>query len=144
MKKRFFIGWGITGILLTGPAGAAMSEQAQQRFQQGLAYERLGRVEQAYTELQLAHTLDARDAPASLALGVVALRLQRFDVAQRSLENSIALDPGSVASYYVLAMLYEHQHLPERALDMWQRFSGLSNDPVLLDAAKRHIAFLQP
>ena len=48
-----------------------------QHFQAGLAYERLGRYDDAYTELQLAFALDQDNAELALALGIVASRLGR-------------------------------------------------------------------
>src|SRR3989442_14749314 len=64
---------------------------AAQRFQTGLAYERLGRYDDAYTELQLAFALDQNTTEVAVALGVVATRLGRLEVAQRSLERSVAV-----------------------------------------------------
>ena len=80
---------------------------ADPHFQAGLAYERLGRYDESYTELQLAFALDQDNAGIALALGIVASRLGRAEVAQRALERSIALDSDSVASYYQLALVYE-------------------------------------
>src|SRR5438132_780021 len=101
------------------------NQTAASRYQSGLAYERLGRLEEAYTELQLACALDPGDARMALALGVVALRLTRDEVAQRALEQSITLDANSTASYYELAYLYEKQQTDDRAIDSWNRFLQL-------------------
>src|SRR5260221_3409068 len=101
---------------------------ADQHFQTGLAYERLGRYDEAYTELQLAFALNPDDAQKALALGVVACRLGRLEVAQRALERSIAVDSGSMASYYHLALLYEKNGTMDRALDAWHRFLSITQD----------------
>src|SRR5688500_9437438 len=81
--------------------------EAARHYQQGLAYERLGRIEEAYTELQLATNLTPNDAKAQLALGLVASRMGNLEVAQRALEASIAADGNSVASYHHLALIFE-------------------------------------
>src|SRR5688572_8712587 len=99
---------------------------ATQHFQTGLAYERLGRLEEAYTALQLAFALEPQNARIDVALGVVASRLGRLDVAQRALEKSISVEPDSVASYFHLALVYEKNGAFERALDAWHRFSALN------------------
>jgi tetratricopeptide (TPR) repeat protein len=132
--------------LSTGQAGLPTSQAvdtAQSHYQSGLAYERLGRLDEAYTELQLACALDANNAPMALALGIVATRLNRTDEALRSLEHSIALDANSIASYYELAMIYEKQARNDRALDSWERFLELNQDTELKLVAKKHIDHLE-
>jgi len=136
----------LVGLLiapLSLSAAAAPSESAAQHYQSGLAYERLGRLNEAYTELQLACALDADDARLALALGVVALRLKQYDVAQRTLEHSIILDSNSTASYYELAYLYEKQNAVDRALDSWNRFLALNQDDLLKLEAQKHIRLLE-
>jgi tetratricopeptide (TPR) repeat protein len=129
--------------LATVSWGAESVETAATHYQTGLAYERLGRLEESYTELQLACVLDANDARMALALGLVALRLARYDVAQRSLEHSIVLDANSSASYYHLALLYEQQNAQDRALDSWNRFLELTPDESLKLQARKHIQYLE-
>jgi tetratricopeptide (TPR) repeat protein len=129
--------------LATVSWGAESVDTAAAHYQTGLAYERLGRLEEAYTELQLACVLDANDARLALALGIVALRLTHYDVAQRSLEHSITLDANSAASYYHLALLYEQQNARDRALDSWNRFLELSPDESLKLQARKHIQYLE-
>jgi tetratricopeptide (TPR) repeat protein len=116
---------------------------AASHFQAGLAYERLGRLDEAYTELQLACALDAEDARMALALGVVGLRLGRYDAAQRALERSITRDANSVASYYELALVYEKQKAVDRAIDSWGRFLDLNHDDSLKLEARKHLQFLE-
>lgn len=126
-----------------GAEDAPSAETSAQHFQAGLAYERLGRLQDAYTELQLACALDDQDVSKALALGVVALRLGRDDVAQRALEHSIALDANSVASYYELALLYEKQKANDRATDSWNRFLELVTDERLKIEARKHLRYLE-
>jgi len=116
---------------------------APQHFQTGLAYERLGRYDEAYTELQLAFALDQDDVQKAVALGVVACRLGRLEVAQRVLERSIAVDSNSIASYYHLGLIYEKNGASARALDAWHRFLSLSQDDTLKTIAKKHIQYLE-
>ena len=116
---------------------------AAQHFQTGLAYERLGRYDEAYTELQLSYALDPDDAQNAVALGVVACRLGRMEVAQRALERSIAVDSNSIASYYQLALIYEKNGTVDRALDAWHRFLSLNQDETLKVIAKKHIQNLE-
>ena len=116
---------------------------SDQHFQTGLAYERLVRYDEAYTELQLAFALNPDDAQMALALGIVACRLGRLEPAQRALERSIAVDSGSIASYYHLALLYEKNGTIDRALDAWHRFLSISQDETLKTIAKKHIQYLE-
>lgn len=116
---------------------------ADPHFQAGLAYERLGRFDEAYTELQLAFALDPNSTAAALALGLVASRLGNLEVAQRALERSVALDAGSVASYFQLALLYEKKQMADRAQDAWHRFLPLSQDDVLKAIAQKHLQYLE-
>ena len=116
---------------------------AATHYQTGLAYERLGRYEEAYTELQLAFALDQNNTELALALGVVASRLGRLEAAQRALERSLSLDSNSVASYYQLALLYEKKGVTDRARDAWQRFLSLSQDDPLKEVARRHLQYLE-
>src|SRR5262245_24758318 len=92
-------------------------DPSTEHFQAGLAYERLGRLDEAYTELQVAFALNQNKTELATALGIVASRLGRLEVAQRALERSIALESNSVASYYQLAFLYEKMKKTERAQD---------------------------
>jgi tetratricopeptide (TPR) repeat protein len=119
------------------------TETANNHYLSGLAYERLGRLDEAYTKLQLACALEPKDARMALALGVVALRLGNDEVAQRSLEQSIAIDANSVASYYVLALLYEKLKSSDRAIDSWNRFIELNRDDVLKVEARKHLQYLE-
>jgi tetratricopeptide (TPR) repeat protein len=114
-----------------------------QHFQAGLAYERLGRYDESYTELQLAFALDQNNPELATALGIVACRLGRLDGAQRALERSIALDSNSVASYYQLALIYEKINRSDRAEDAWRRFMSLSHDDLLKGIAQKHIQYLE-
>lgn len=122
---------------------AAPADLAQQHFQSGLAYERLGRFEEAYTELQLAANLDPENSQMALAVGVVASRLAHYDEALRALEHSIALDANSCASYYELGLLYEKKDMKDRALESWQRFVNLNHDPLLKAQAQKHVQYLE-
>jgi tetratricopeptide (TPR) repeat protein len=118
-------------------------ETAAKHYQTGLAYERLGRLDEAYTELQLACALAPDHARMALALGVVAVRLAHFEVAQRSLEHSITLDANSIASYYQLAYLYEKIGAKDRAVDSWHRFFELNQDETLKQEARKHLQLLE-
>jgi len=116
---------------------------AAQHFQTGLAYERLGRLDEAYTELQLAFALSPDDAQVGMALGIVAFRLERSEVAQRALERAIAVDSNAIAAYFHLALIYEKNGSPDRALDAWHRFLALNQDETLQVIAKKHIQALE-
>jgi Flp pilus assembly protein TadD len=119
------------------------SQTAHKHYLSGLAYERLGRLEEAYTQLQLACALESKDARMALALGVVSLRLGNDEVAQRSLEQSVAIDANSTASYYQLAFLYEKLKATDRAIDSWNRFLELTRDDVLKLEARKHLQYLE-
>jgi len=117
--------------------------EAARHFQQGMAYERLGRIQEAYTELQLAANLNPNDSRIHLVLGLVASRAGNIDVAQRALEQSISLDSNSVASYHHLALIYEKKGMKERALESWTRFIQLNQDVSLRQMAEKHIRYLE-
>ncbi len=133
----------VMGISALWAVQLSADDTAAQHYQQGLAYERLGRYEQAYTELQLAYALDQNNSALALALGIVASRLGSMDTALRSLERSISVNPSSVASYYHLALVYEKIGTRDRALDAWHRFLALSQDDTLKVVAKKHIQYLE-
>ena len=130
-------------LFLLLPLRAFADDPVAQHFQTGLAYERLGRYDEAYTELQLAFALDQNNTELAAALGIVACRLGRMDVALRALERSISLNSNSVASYFELGLLYEKQGKADRALDAWRRFLSLSQDNVLKTVAQKHIQYLE-
>lgn len=143
--KRFFSVLflvSVTILLSTRSLTLYADDSAAQHYQSGLTYERLGRYEEAYTELQVASALAPSDSQAALALGIVASRLGRMEVALRALEQSIATNSGSVASYYHLALVYEKNGSKDRALDAWHRFITLSQDESLKVIAKKHIEYL--
>src|SRR5947209_3031977 len=85
--RQGLIAHGAVLVLCMAPLAAddAPDQTAASHFQAGLAYERLGRLDPAYTELQLGCTLAPNDASMALALGILANRLGRYEVAQRSL-----------------------------------------------------------
>lgn len=118
-------------------------DSAAQRYRAGLAYERIGRLDEAYTQLQLGAVLAPNDAQMQLALGTVALRLSRFEVALRALESSIMIEAQSAASYYQLALLYEKQKASERAIDSWHRFLDVNQDDFLKTQAQKHLRLLE-
>lgn len=137
----------VTVLLFSLPSSlvpvARAEDSAAQHYQSGLTYERLGRYDEAYTELQLASALNPSDSQAALALGIVASRLGRLEVALRALEQSIATNSGSVASYYHLALVYEKNGSKDRAVDAWHRFISLSQDEALKVVAKKHLQYLE-
>src|SRR5689334_7146714 len=53
----------------------AEENTAAMHYQSGLAYERLRRLDEAYTELQLASNLDNNNPSIAVALGILAMRL---------------------------------------------------------------------
>jgi len=108
-----------------------------------MAYERLGRYDEAYTELQLAFALDPDNAQNAVALGIVACRLGRIEIAQRALERAIAVNSSSIAAYYHVALIYEKNGVSARALDAWHRFLALTQDDTLKMVAKKHIQYLE-
>lgn len=143
LKRLGILSWLLVQGVLGAHADSTPAETAAMHYHEGLAYERLGRLDQAYTKLQLACVLQPNDAKMALALGVLALRLGKEEVAQRSLENSIIHDANSIASYYVLAMLYEKQKAWNRAIDSWNRFLELNRDDSLKIEAQKHLRNLE-
>lgn len=130
-------------LILLGIGEANATSLGTEHYQTGLTYERLGRYNKAYTELQLATNLDADDPRSFVALGVVAVRLGNNDEAIRAFERSITLDANACASYYELAFLYEKKSDVEHAVGAWNRFLALSQNDVLKAQARKHLAYLQ-
>ncbi len=130
-------------LFMSSSAHADLVSEAKRHYHTGLAYERLGRFEEAYTELQLASNLYPESAPIAVAVGTVAGRMGRIDESQRALEHSLALDANSCASYYELAMIYEKKEMVDRALESWHRFLALSLDEQLKVEARKHITRLE-
>jgi tetratricopeptide (TPR) repeat protein len=139
--------WIVVFLILVHCSWIAFADNVQsaayKHYHSGLAYERLGRLDEAYTQLQLACALDAEDVRSALALGVVALRLGQDEMAKRYLEKSITLDANSVASYYVLGLLYEKQKSFDRAIDSWKRFMEINRDDLLRIEAQKHLQWLE-
>lgn len=133
----------INFLICRSSFAAAPADEAARHYQQGLSYERLGRINEAYTELQLASNLNPSDPKIQLVLGLVASRVGNLDVAQRALEQSISIDSNSVASYHHLALIYEKKNMRDRALDSWTRFMQLNQDKNLRDVAEKHIKYLE-
>jgi tetratricopeptide (TPR) repeat protein len=133
----------LTACLLTPVFAEESAQTADQHFNTGLAYERLGRLDEAYTELQLASALDAQDVAKALALGVVAFRLSRYDIAKRALEQSVILDGNSIASYYELALIYEMQPAKDPAIEAWHRFLEFNVDSSLKAGISQRLQILE-
>lgn len=140
---RVLLAISVVSCITPRPIFADVTSAAQRHFQSGLAYERLGRYNEAYTELQLATNLDPIAATSFLALGVVASRLGLEDESLRALEHSIAIDARSSASYYLLAFLYEKKGLTDRAIESWQRFLQLTTDSTLKVEGQKHLSYLE-
>lgn len=108
-------------------------------LKEGLRLDNEGKTELALQTLQQAADADTSDATAQTALGAVALRARRFDVAQTALERAVAIDPKAQTALYSLAMLYEKQKRFPEARDTWQKFLNLSPSAELSEMARRHL-----
>jgi Flp pilus assembly protein TadD len=70
----------------------------------GLAYARIGRTDEALTELLLTMLLGVEDAETLTAVGQIHLGAERFDDAEAALRRAIALDAKNPQARYALGM----------------------------------------
>ena len=117
----------ITGILLTGYAYAAYARnllwsdevlfwkatinESPQKFipyhNLGLAYERLGRFEEAFEMLETARRMNPSHADTYNALGALYSKLNRFDEAEREFLIAASLKPNSINAHWSLGIIYD-------------------------------------
>jgi tetratricopeptide (TPR) repeat protein len=72
----------------------------------GDVYWRLGRLEEAERILRSSICLDATAAEPYVVLGKVLLRKRHFALAEHSLQQGIAMQPGNYTAHYFLGQLY--------------------------------------
>jgi tetratricopeptide (TPR) repeat protein len=68
----------------------------------GFAFFRIGRPDEALTELLMALSLGGEDAATVSAIGRIHLDAERFDAAERNLRRAVALSPANAQARYAL------------------------------------------
>jgi serine/threonine protein kinase len=101
-------------------------------------YERANQLESALHEYQEAVRLAPKNAPAQLALGQLALRLQRLPLAEHALVQSLFLNPGDHQARFLLSQVYEQENKLEEAFRECGYVVGpLSNNPAVQQMYQR-------
>lgn len=97
----------------------------------GVALSEAGRQTEARTVLEEVFRHDARNPTAHENLALVALRSQRFDIAESESLKALDLNPQLPQSWNYLAVARYNQGRPGEALDAWDR--ALELDPEDFD-----------
>ena len=82
----------------------------------GVAYRRLGRLEDAVRAQEQAVRLSPRSAAVHTNLGATLLQMGRLDDAARSFEASITLEPGSAGAHHSLGTVLLRARRPQDAI----------------------------
>jgi serine/threonine protein kinase len=110
--------------------------EAHQRL--AFCYERTNQLESALHEYQEAVRLAPKNAPAQLALGQLALRLQRLPLAEQALVQSLFINPGDHQARFLLSQVYEQENKLEEAFRECGYVVGpLSNNPAVQQMYQR-------
>ncbi|MBN4063628.1 tetratricopeptide repeat protein, partial [Cardiobacterium sp. AH-315-I02] len=119
--------------LLTDPVRAVRIEAA--RILAVIPYEMLSAqqtatLKKAIAEYREAQNVNADRPEAHINLGLLAIRLQQFDVAEKSYRQAVQLDVNFVEAYINLADLYRMQHQENKAEKILQQAIQLSANTV--------------
>jgi serine/threonine protein kinase len=110
--------------------------EAHQRL--AFCYERTNQLESALHEYQEAARLAPKNAPAQLALGQLAMRLQRLPLAEQALVQSLFINPGDHQARFLLSQVYEQENKLEEAFRECGYVVGpLSNNPAVQQMYQR-------
>jgi tetratricopeptide (TPR) repeat protein len=82
----------------------------------GDVYWRLGRHDEAERILRSSIWLDQTAAQPYVVLGKVLIEKRQFAMAERSLQQGIALEPGNYTAHYFLGQLYREMGRPDAAV----------------------------
>ncbi len=103
---------------------ALAPDDARGRYFLALVEERLGRINDAVTDLRRVTELDAGYAPAHWRLGLWLLDAGDIDGARRSIERALARTPGDRAATLALARVELQAPRPERAAELIEKHLG--------------------
>jgi serine/threonine protein kinase/Flp pilus assembly protein TadD len=101
-------------------------------------YEKANQLESALHEYQEAVRLAPKNASALLTLGQLAMRMQRFSVAEQALVQSLFINPGDHQTRFLLSQVYEQENKLEEAFRECGYVVGpLSNNPAVQQMYQR-------
>jgi chemotaxis protein methyltransferase CheR len=91
----------------------------------------IGKVEEAIEILLRWLTHSPNQGPACTLLGKTYAGLGNWQEAERWCQLAIVVDKLSLEAYYTLALVYEHQDLPDQAIDMMKRVIYIDRNDIL-------------
>jgi tetratricopeptide (TPR) repeat protein len=101
-------------------------------------YERTNQLESALHEYQEAVRLAPKNASAQSALGQIAMRMQRFPLAEQALVQSLFINPADHQTRFLLSQVYEQENKLEEAFRECSYVVGpLSNNPAVQQMYQR-------
>jgi serine/threonine protein kinase len=101
-------------------------------------YEKTNQLEPALHEYQETVRLAPKNASAQSALGQLAMRMQRFPVAEQALVQSLFINPGDHQTRFLLSQVYEQENKLEEAFRECGYVVGpLSNNPAVQQMYQR-------
>lgn len=78
-----------------------------------------------------------------MALGIVHLQRDEYDLSYANLQEALARDPNLAPARYTLAMLYEKKGAHSEALEEWKKFLTISRKKKFREMAEKHIEQLE-
>ncbi|MDI6757280.1 MAG: hypothetical protein QME32_04580 [Endomicrobiia bacterium] len=104
----------------------------------GLKYADAGKTAEAIEILNDAVD-DNPTAERFMALGIVHLQRDEYDLSYANLKEALERDPDLPPARYTLAMLYEKKSMPVQALEEWKMFLSVARNKKFREIAVRHI-----
>jgi tetratricopeptide (TPR) repeat protein len=108
----------------------------------GLRYADAGKTAEAVEILNDAVD-DNPTAERFMALGIVHLQRDEYDLSYANLKEALARDPGLAPARYTLAMLHEKKGMHADALDEWKKFLTVARKKKFREIAEKHIEQLE-
>lgn len=94
----------------------------------GIAYSRIGAVEEAIREIRKCVRISPRDSDAYFSLGVVFVNMDKLELARSAFLKVIAIDPDNQDGHFSLASTYFAMGLRDAALKEVKKAVGLDPD----------------
>lgn len=119
---------GVVELALKGARedAAVNPRDAEARVRLGALYRKIGRYDDALTQLRLAAKLDENNARAYFETGLTYKRMRNIDPAISAFIKAANIDPGLEEAHYRLGELYLYSDRPARATDALLRALALN------------------
>ncbi|HHM05908.1 MAG TPA: tetratricopeptide repeat protein [Gammaproteobacteria bacterium] len=124
-------------------SGAQNTSQIQSLIQQGRAASAAGHLEEAFQLFKEAVRLNPRHPEAHFRLGVVYVRLNRYQEGVSHIQQAVALAPNNMGARMSLASLYERGGELAKARQEYLSIVEISKDPDVKEKARRRLARLR-